>query len=255
MFENDPNIEFYKRGVINYPIRFNDPEWAKVIQNDIDHLNVAINALILMDCSFVFLALTLSISTTPAVACAMLVASAPLYYYSLRHPVRKLIDNQIDKLGQVFMKVVPEDTAIPVVLNLTYAIASLIADEKILKGWMPFLQQFPQRDIDVATEEFKQILNKRGFFHVQNFNSKQEALKTVQSDVSSYQNHRLFEQLKAKLRFIYFGKGKLSDLFTDLKLHEYYIRKPNAKALTSSSQSVTLGLRGDIEPAYVVKFG
>lgn len=212
-------IENYKKGTIPNYVDFSNQEWINAIQADINQLNSNIKSLIKTDsiiggCSALLLFFYPSIS----------IAATAAYLLFYRNETKKTIEKQIEKLGQLFMKITPKDTNYQIVLNLTDTLAPLISDEKILKSWIR--SDFPQQSIDIANSQFQSILANKGFLQVQNFDSSDAAKKAFEQSQTEYQTslNKTIDLLKGKLRCTLYGKGKVSDLVSTSKLQEYYVR-------------------------------
>ncbi|MDI1352161.1 MAG: hypothetical protein PSV35_05230, partial [bacterium] len=101
----------------------------------------------------------------------------------------------------------------------------------------------PQQSIDNASNEFKNILANKGFLQVANFNSYEEAKNAFEQIQSDYRNslNKTIDLLKGKVRCILYGKGKISDLTSSAKMHEYYVRGYMAIGWISNNPPAEVG--------------
>lgn len=226
-------IRAYKeKGTIPYIIDFKDENWAAAIQQDIDKLQhdlidvcesvdatAGIVALGSLACCFV----------APWSSCAALTLSLTAGTY-IHDSLKKSIDEMVNKLINVFLKIKPEDTSIsphwrgpqevPVTINLIKILGPLVMDEKVMLNWID--KGFPQKSIDAAHASFKAAMSKSGYFDIRNFNTLKEAKDAYDTEKTHFQTHPLSADEKNKLYlFRRYGKESKAEA---IKTYKFYVR-------------------------------
>lgn len=219
-------------------INFADEKWAEAIQADINEINNAINSTLLIGsvCGGGGAYLLSYVLPLPFNACVL--ALAGLIY---RNDIKSNLQDKLDKLIAVFEKLTPEDTGLPVAMNLATVIATLVTDEAVINKWMKLDKNTPQQVFAKANPEFIKIFADKGFFKYEIRDTLESAEADCRAEEQRFKKSGVLGNLSLLKKHSYaafYGKGDLSLNYK----YGFYLKTFNNKEVPVQT-TVTLSLR------------